>query len=93
VANAKRQMEQEGVLHPEVAFLQRADQFPHLYGTWSPRLPAPTNRMPAVGEAHHAQAELAGDGGLAVPDKLADVDALIAELLNRNVASPKSQPG
>ncbi|MEA2234199.1 MAG: hypothetical protein QOD83_4015 [Solirubrobacteraceae bacterium] len=93
VANAKRQMEQEGVLHPEVAFLQRADQFPHLYGTWSPRLQAPTNRMPAVGEAHHAQAELAGDGGLAVPDKLADVDALIAELLNRNVASPKSQPG
>ena len=34
VANAKRQMRQEAVLHPEVAFLQRADEFPHLYGTW-----------------------------------------------------------
>jgi hypothetical protein len=93
VANAKRQMEQEGVLHPEVAFLQRADEFPHLYGTWSHRSPTPaTQHTPAVGEAHHAQADLAGDGGLTVPDKLADVDALIAELLNRNVASPKSQP-
>ena len=29
--------------------------------------------------------------GLTVPDKLADVDGLIAELLGRNLAPPKSQ--
>lgn len=92
VANAKRQMYQEGVLHPEVAFLLRADRFPHLYGTWSPRSAAFTHEMPEVGEAHHAQADLARSGGLTVPDKLADVDALIAELLGRNVVAPKNQP-
>lgn len=92
VANAKRQMHQEAVLHPEVAFLQRADEFPHLYGTWSPRTTSPFRGMPEVGEAHHAQADLAQTGGLTVPDKLADVDALIAELLGRNVAAPKSRP-
>jgi hypothetical protein len=48
--------------------------------------------MPEVGEAHHAQADLARTGGLTVPDKLADVDALIAELLGRNLAVPKSPP-
>ncbi|MEA2221434.1 MAG: hypothetical protein QOJ35_4060 [Solirubrobacteraceae bacterium] len=92
VANAKRQMRQEGVLHPEVAFLQRAGEYPHLYGTWRTRDTAPFPSMPEVGEAHHAQADLARDGGLTVPDKLADVDALIAELLGRNVAAPKSPP-
>jgi chorismate mutase len=92
VANAKRQMHQEGVLHPEVAFLQRADAYPHLYGTWSARAQAPFHGMPEVGEAHHAQADLAREGGLTVPDKLADVDALIAELLDRNLASPKHRP-
>jgi hypothetical protein len=92
VANAKRQMHQEAVLHPEVSFLQRADEFPHLYGTWSPRREAPFDGMPAVGDAHHAQADLAQTGGLTVPDKLADVDALIAELLGRNLAAPKSPP-
>jgi hypothetical protein len=91
VANAKRQMHQEGVLHPDVAFLLRADRFPHLYGTWSPRSSAPFEGMPEVGEAHHAQAALAREGGMTVPDKLADVDALIAELLDRNLASPKSR--
>lgn len=90
VANARRQMHQEAVLYPEVAFLQRADALPRLYGTWSPRSQAPSQGMPQVGEAHHAQADLAGNGGLTVPDKLADVDALIAELLGRNVAAPKS---
>jgi hypothetical protein len=93
VANAKRQMHQEGVLHPEAAFLQRADAFPHLYGTWRPRSQAPFHGMPEVGEAHHAQADLARNGGLTVPDKLADVDALIADLLDRNLAAPKSRPG
>jgi hypothetical protein len=92
VANAKRQMHQEGVLHPEVAFLRRADAFPHLYGTWSPRAQALFGGMPGVGEAHHAQADLTREGGLTVPDKLADVDALIADLLDRNLASPKSRP-
>ena len=82
-------MHQEAVLHPEIALLQRADRFPHLYGTWSPRSQAPLLAMPQVGEAHHAQADLARFGGLTVPDKLADVDALIAELLDRNLASPK----
>ncbi len=92
VANAKRQMHQEAVLHPDVAFLRRADEFPHLYGTWSPRARASSDGMPEVGEAHHAQADLARGGGLTVPDKLADVDALIAELLGRNLAAPKSLP-
>jgi hypothetical protein len=91
VANAKRQMHQESVLHPEVAFLGRADEFPHLYGTWRARGASPFPSMPAVGEAHHAQADLVRGGGLTVPDKLADVDALIAELLGRNLAVPKSQ--
>lgn len=91
VANAKRQMYQEAVLHPEVAFLQRADQFPHLYGTWGARSRAPLHDTPEVGEAHQAHSDLGRDGGLTVPDKLADVDALIAELLGRNLASPKSQ--
>ena len=91
VANAKRQMRQEAVLHPEVSFLQRADEFPHLYGTWKPRSDAPFRATPDVGEAHHAQTALAGDP-LTVPDKLADVDALIAELLGRNLAAPRSQP-
>lgn len=90
VANAKRQMHQEAVLHPQVGFLQRADAFPHLYGTWSPRAESPFRGMPEVGEAHHAQADLARTSGLTVPDKLADVDALIAELLGRNLAAPKS---
>lgn len=92
VANAARQMHQEAVLHPHVAFLQRADEFPHLYGTWSPRSGTPFRGLPEVGEAHHAQADLTRMGGLTVPDKLADVDALIAELLGRNVAAPKSLP-
>jgi hypothetical protein len=92
VANAKRQMHQEAVLHPEVAFLQRADGFPRLYGTWRPRSMSPFQSMPEVGEAHHAQADLARDSGLTVPDKLADVDALIAELLGRNLAAPKAPP-
>ena len=92
VANARRQMYQEAVLHPEVAFLRRADAFPHLYGTWSARSETPLYAMPDVGEAHHAQADLARDTGLTVPDKLADVDALIAELLGRNLATPKSLP-
>ncbi|MEA2139657.1 MAG: hypothetical protein QOG56_2807 [Solirubrobacteraceae bacterium] len=91
VANAKRQMHQEAVLHPEVAFLQRADEFPHLYGTWSPRRDASFVGRTEVGEAHHAQADLAQTGPT-VPDKLADVDALIAELLGRNLAAPKSRP-
>jgi hypothetical protein len=93
VANAKRQMRQEAVLHPEVAFLQRADEFPHLYGTWKARgttMPFPS--MPDVGEAHDAQAALARNGKVNVPDNLADVDALIAELLGRNLAAPKSPP-
>jgi hypothetical protein len=89
VANAKRQMHQEAVLHPEVAFLQRADEFPQLYGTWRTRSAKPFPSMPTVGEAHHAQADLARDSGLTVPDKLADVDALIAELLGRNLATPR----
>ncbi|HVF77211.1 MAG TPA: hypothetical protein VNA28_02850 [Solirubrobacteraceae bacterium] len=92
VANAKRQMYQEAALHPKVGFLQRADEFPHLYGTWSPRAESPFSGMPEVGEAHHAQADLTHTGGLTVPDKLADVDALIAELLGRNLAAPKSLP-
>ncbi|MGI8731203.1 MAG: hypothetical protein ACR2LK_14700 [Solirubrobacteraceae bacterium] len=92
VANAKRQMRQEAVLHPEIAFLQRADEFPHLYGTWKPRETTSLPLTPEVGEAHHAQASQAGDDGLTVPDKLADVDALIAELLGRNLAAPKSLP-
>ena len=92
VANAKRQMHQEAVLHPDVAFLRRADDFPHLYGTWSPRAAPSSEGMPDVGAAHHAQADLARAGGLTVPDKLADVDALIAELLGRNLAAPKSLP-
>jgi hypothetical protein len=92
VANAKRQMRQEAILHPEVAFLQRADEFPHLYGTWRPRSDAPFRATPDVGETHHAQSTLAHDDGLAVPDKLADVDALIAELLGRNLATPKTLP-
>lgn len=91
VANAKRQMRQEAVLHPEVAFLQRADEFPHLYGTWQPRTGTPFRATPDVGEAHQAQTALAGDP-LAVPDKLADVDALIAELLGRNLATPRTPP-
>ena len=62
VANAKRQMHQEAVLYPEVAFLQRADEFPHLYGTWRSRGTSPFPSMPAVGEAHHAQAELTRTG-------------------------------
>ena len=90
VANAKRQMHQEAVLYPEVAFLQRADEFPHLYGTWRSRGTSPFPSMPAVGEAHHAQTDLMGQGGLAVPDKLADVDALLAELLGRKLAAPRS---
>ena len=90
VANAKRQMRQEAVLHPEVAFLQRADGFPRLYGTWRPRGASPFASMPEVGEAHHAQADLARDSAITVPDKLADVDALIAELLGRNLAAPKT---
>ena len=92
VANARRQMHQEAVLHPEVGFLRRADEFPHLYGTWSPRTESPFAGMPAVGEAHDAQAGLERSTGLTVPDKLADVDALIAELLGRNLAAPKSLP-
>jgi len=92
VANAKRQMHQEAVLHPDVSFLQRADEFPHLYGTWRARDASPFRGMPEVGEAHHAQADLAHGGGLTVPDKLADVDALIADLLGRNVAAPKGPP-
>ena len=92
VANARRQMHQEAVLHPEVGFLRRADEFPHLYGTWSPRTDSPLQGMPAVGEAHDAQAGLERSTGLTVPDKLADVDALIAELLGRNLAAPKSLP-
>ncbi|HEV2058100.1 MAG TPA: hypothetical protein VGR11_02005 [Solirubrobacteraceae bacterium] len=92
VANARRQMHQEAVLHPEVDFLRRADEFPHLYGTWSARSEAPSHAMPDVGEAHHAQVSLARDSGLTVPDKLADVDALIAELLGRKLAGPKSLP-
>jgi hypothetical protein len=92
VANARRQMYQESVLHPDVAFLLRADRFPHLYGTWGPRTQAPFHGMPQVGEAHHAQADLGREGGLTVPDKLADVDALIAELLDRNLSAPKSRP-
>jgi hypothetical protein len=88
VANAKRQMRQEAVLHPQVAFLQRADELPHLYGTWHPRSDAPFSATPDVGEAHHAHTAIAGDP-LTVPDKLADVDALIAELLGRNLAAPK----
>jgi len=92
VANARRQMHQEAVLHPQVGFLRRADEFPHLYGTWSPRTDSPFQEMPDVGEAHHAQADLARSIGLTVPDKLADVDALIAELLGRNLAAPKSLP-
>jgi hypothetical protein len=82
-------MRQEAVLHPEVAFLQRADEFPHLYGTWRTRSTAPFPSLPEVGEAHHAQADLARDSGLTVPDKLADVDALIAELLGRNMVTPR----
>jgi hypothetical protein len=92
VANAKRQMHQEAVMHPDVAFLQRVDEFPHYYGTWRPRRQEPPRPLPDVGEAHHAQADLAHTGGLTVPDKLADVDALIAELLGRNLAAPKSPP-
>jgi hypothetical protein len=93
VANAKRQMRQEAVLHPEVAFLQRADEFPHLYGTWRTRTASPTQSLPEVGEAHHAEADLARDAGLTVPDKLADVDALIAELLGRNMVTPRPAGG
>jgi len=92
VANARRQMYQEAALHPEVGFLRRADEFPHLYGTWGPRSDSPLRGMPDVGEAHDAQADLVRSAGLTVPDKLADVDALIAELLGRNVAAPKSLP-
>jgi hypothetical protein len=92
VANAKRQMRQEAVLHPEVAFLQRADEFPHLYGTWRTRGVTPFPSLPDVGEAHDAQAALARNATVTVPDKLADVDALIAELLGRNLATPKSPP-
>lgn len=92
VANARRQMHQEAVLYPEVAFLRRADKFPHFYGTWSQRSDTPFHGMPAVGEAHHAHADLARDTGLTVPDKLADVDALIAELLGRNLSAPRSLP-
>lgn len=92
VANAKRQMRQEAVLHPEIAFLRRADEFPHLYGTWKPRETAHFALAPEVGDAHDAQTSLATDSGLTVPDKLADVDALIAELLGRNLAAPTSQP-
>ena len=90
VANAKRQMRQEAVLHPEIAFLRRADEFPRLYGTWKPRESTRFPLAPEVGDAHDAQAALATDSGLTVPDKLADVDALIAELLGRNLAAPKS---
>ena len=89
IANAKRQIRQEAVLHPEVAFLQRADEFPQLYGTWRVRDSSPFPSLPEVGAVHHAQADLALDGGLTVPDKLADVDALIAELLGRNLAAPR----
>lgn len=92
VANAKRQMRQEAVLHPEVAFLQRADEFPHLYGTWRTRGTTPFPSMPVVGEAHDAQTALARNAAVTVPDKLADVDALIAELLGRSLAAPKSPP-
>ena len=92
VANARRQMYQEAALHPEVGFLRRADAFPQLYGTWSPRGDPPLRGVPEVGEAHRAQADLVHGGELTVPDKLADVDALIAELLGRNVAAPKSAP-
>jgi hypothetical protein len=90
VANAKRQMHQEAVLHPDVAFLQRADEFPRLYGTWARRTEAPFHGLPEVGEAHHAQADLTRMSGLTVPDKLADVDGLIAELLGRNLAPPRT---
>jgi hypothetical protein len=90
VANARRQMHQEAVLHPDVAFLQRANEFPRLYGTWARRTEAPFHGLPEVGEAHHAQADLTRMAGLSVPDKLADVDGLIAELLGRNLAPPKS---
>jgi hypothetical protein len=93
VANAKRQMRQEAVLHPEIAFLHRADEFPHLYGTWRPRSTSLLKSMPEVGEAHHAHADLARDSGLTVPDKLADVDALIAELLGRNMVTPRPVGG
>ena len=48
--------------------------------------------MPEVGETHQAQADLARDSELTVPDKLADVDTLIAELLGRNLAAPKTPP-
>jgi len=92
VANAKRQMRQEAVLHPEVLFLQRADEFPHLYGTWKTRVTAPFSAVPEVGETHQAHAWLAGGSDLTVPDKLGDVDALLAELLGRNLAAPKSLP-
>jgi len=92
IANAKRQMRQEAVLHPEVSFLQRADEFPHLYGTWKTRVTAPFSAVPEVGETHQAQAGLAAGGELTVPDKLGDVDALLAELLGRNLAAPKSPP-
>ena len=68
------------------------------------RVPAPVRHVDAraattpfpsmleVGEAHHAQADLARDDSLTVPDKLADVDALIAELLGRNMSAPKAPP-
>ena len=92
VANAKRQMHQQSVMHPDVAFLHRASEFPHYYGTWRPRSSTAFSSTPEVGEAHHAHADLAHSGGLTVPDKLADVDALIAELLGRNLAAPKSPP-
>ena len=92
VANARRQMYQEAVLHPEVGFLRRADEFPHLYGTWRPRAESPSAACPTSARRIDAQADLARSGGLTVPDKLADVDALIAELLGRNVAAPKSLP-
>ena len=91
VANAKRQMHQEAVMHPDVSFLQRADAFPHYYGTWRPRSSTPFSSTPEVGEAHHAHADLADSGGLTVPDKLADVDALIAELLGRNLGASKGR--
>jgi len=74
----------------EALFLQRADEFPRLYGTWARRTEAPFHGLPEVGEAHHAQADLTRMAGLTVPDKLADVDGLIAELLGRNLAPPKS---
>jgi hypothetical protein len=90
VANAKRQMHQEAVLHPDVAFLQRAGEAPQLYGTWRRRTEPPFHGLPEVGEAHHAQADPARMSGLTVPDKLADVDVLIAELLGRNLAAPNN---